>query len=298
MRWVPTCCAPSTTSSPRTGPTSARSAWSRGRYDEAELDNVYTGNDARARIVLAQLRDKVTDVGAMRALGFCVSIAHAEYMARVFNEAGIPALRSAGSTPGTDEALTDLRAGEVNILFAADLFNEGLDIPEVDTILFLRPTESATVSSSNSVEASTTRDKAVLTVLDFVGYHRKEFRFDLKLRAITGDTRAGIERQVREASRSCHPVAPIQMDRQAQALVLENIRSQIANRWQQIVAELRRHSEATSAASSRVGYRTSDILRREVIRGPCSGETQAPDAPGSELESGPAQARARVRPRR
>ena len=89
---------------------------------------------ARARIVLRQLRDKVSDVGAMRALGFCVSVAHAEYMARVFNEAGIPARSVSGSTPRTerDQALTDLRARDVNILFAADLFNEGLDIPETE----------------------------------------------------------------------------------------------------------------------------------------------------------------------
>ncbi len=67
-----------------------RISWSKGRYDEEQLSNVFTGNDARALVVLKQLRDKVTNVGAMRALGFCVSVAHAEYMARVFNEAGIP----------------------------------------------------------------------------------------------------------------------------------------------------------------------------------------------------------------
>ncbi len=83
----------------------------------------------------------------MRGLGFCVSVAHAEYMARVFVEAGIPALAVSGKTSRQDreDALTDLGKRRVNILFAADLFNEGLDIPDVDTVLFLRPTESATV---------------------------------------------------------------------------------------------------------------------------------------------------------
>src|SRR4029079_1593930 len=121
--------------------------WSRGRYDETQLSNVFTGNDARATIVLSQLRDKVSDVGSMRGLGFCVSVAHAEYMARVFVDAGIPARAVSGSTPRIERetALSDLRERRVNILFAADLFNEGLDIPDVDTVLFLRPTESATV---------------------------------------------------------------------------------------------------------------------------------------------------------
>ena len=133
----------------------------------------------------------------------------------------------------------------MNILFAADLFNEGLDIPDVDTVLFLRPTESATVFLQQLGRGlRRTRDKAVLTVLDFVGHHRKEFRFDQKLRALTGATRAGVERQVKEGFPFLPAGCSIEMDRQSQTLVLENIRSQIANRWQQIVAELRSYGDS------------------------------------------------------
>ena len=169
-------------------------SWKRGRYDDGELSNVYTGNDRRAAIVLQQLRDKVLDPGSMRALGFCVSVAHAEFMAKRFNEAGIPSLAVSGNTPAADRAhaLQDLKELRVNAIFAADLFNEGLDLPDVDTVLFLRPTESATVFLQQLGRGlRRTRTKAVLTVLDFVGYHRKEFRFDQKLRALTGQTRAG-----------------------------------------------------------------------------------------------------------
>ncbi len=79
-------------------------SWKRGRYDEDELSSVYTGNDARAAIVLKQLRDKVLDPGAMRALGFCVSVAHAEFMAQCFNEAGVPARAVSGETPPAERA--------------------------------------------------------------------------------------------------------------------------------------------------------------------------------------------------
>ena len=64
------------------------------RYDEAQLADVYTGNDARARIVLTQCATRSPTSARMRALGFCVSVAHAEYMTQVFNEAGIPARAS------------------------------------------------------------------------------------------------------------------------------------------------------------------------------------------------------------
>lgn len=66
-------------------------AWTRGRYDETALERVYTGNDARSRVILKELGHKVSDVQAMKALGFCVGVAHADYMAQTFNQAGIAA---------------------------------------------------------------------------------------------------------------------------------------------------------------------------------------------------------------
>ncbi len=105
--------------------------WKRGGYDLTALSNLYTGNDARTRIVLRELRDKVADLAAMRALGFCVSIEHARYMANRFVAAGVPACAvSADTLPAERQAaLKALRDREINVLFAVDLFNEGLDIP-------------------------------------------------------------------------------------------------------------------------------------------------------------------------
>jgi superfamily II DNA or RNA helicase len=256
-------------------------SWARGRYDEDELSNVYTGNNARAAIVLAQLRDKVLDPGAMRALGFCVSVAHAEFMAATFNDAGVPALAVSGQTPQADRAraLKDLKDRRVNVLFAADLFNEGLDL--------LRPTESATVFLQQLGRGlRRTRTEAVLTVLDFVGYHRKEFRFDVKLRALTGQTRRGLQRDVERGFPFLPSGCQIVMDKQSQTIVLDNIKSQIANRWQQIVAELRSYGDQSLGTFlDESGIELSDILRRGShswtrLRRDAGLETRA----GSELE--------------
>ena len=264
--------------------------WSRGRYDEDQLSNVYTGNDARSRIVLKELRDKVSNISEMRALGFCVSVAHAEYMAEVFRQAGVAAVAVTGQTPQRERerALADLRAKRVNVLFAADLFNEGLDVPDVDTVLFLRPTESATVFLQQLGRGlRRTRDKAVLTVLDFVGFHRQEFRFDAKLRALTGDTRAGIERQVKEGFPFLPSGCQIVMDRQSQAIVLDNIRGQIANRWQQIVAELRSYGDrGLESFLQESGLELSDILRRGSHSWTrLRRDAGLPTEPGSSLEA-------------
>jgi superfamily II DNA or RNA helicase len=76
-----------------------------------------------------------------------VSIDHAEFMADQFNKAGIPSRAVTSRTTADDRraGLSALRNRDVNVLFAVDLFNEGVDVPEIDTVLFLRPTESATV---------------------------------------------------------------------------------------------------------------------------------------------------------
>lgn len=215
--------------------------WRRGGYAIGELDNVYTGNDVRVRTVLAALHRIVGDVRSMRALGFCVSVEHARFMASRFLDAGIAARAVTGATPAAerDEALRALRSGAAQMLFTVDLFNEGVDVPEIDTVLFLRPTESATVFLQQLGRGlRKSRDKAVLTVLDFVGNQHQEFRFDLRLRAVTGRSRAQLERDVHEGfpylPAGCH----IQLDRQVEQVVLDNVRRRLRITTRSLVTEL------------------------------------------------------------
>ncbi len=240
--------------------------WSRGRYDETQLSNLYTGNRARAEIVIRELQDKVLDVSSMRALGFCVGVMHAKYMAEVFNEAGIPAAAVSGETPAAErqQALSDLRQRKLQILFSADVFNEGLDIPDVDTVLLLRPTDSATIFLQQLGRGlRRTREKAVLTVLDFVGYQHRQFRWDQKLRALTGHTKKRLVKGVEDGFPFLPSGCQIVLDRQAQQMILDNVKSQITTRWSQIVGELRTSGDTDLAAFlDESGIELADILRR------------------------------------
>ncbi len=223
-------------------------AWRRGAYDVAGLSNLYTGNDARAAIVIRAVRDIVTDAGAMRALGFCVSIDHAHYMARVFNEAGIAAIAVDATTVAETRsaALRDLRSRKVNAVFAVDLFNEGLDVPEVDTVLFLRPTESATVFLQQLGRGlRRTPGKACLTVLDFVGQHDRRFRWDVRYRALTGSSRAELVRQIEHGFPFLPAGSSMRLDRVARQLVLDNVKAQVALRRPQLVADIRSYGNVT-----------------------------------------------------
>jgi superfamily II DNA or RNA helicase/HKD family nuclease len=241
--------------------------WKRGGYDLAELNEIYTGNDARTRIVLDQLQDKVADVGEMRALGFCVSVQHARYMADQFVAAGIPARAIVGLDDSAErrEALTALRNRDINVLFTVDLFNEGLDIPLVDTVLFLRPTESATVFLQQLGRGlRLAPGKTVLTALDFVGHQRKEFRFDQRFRALTGLSRKQLEKQVKEGFPFLPSGSQIVLDTVARELVLENVRQQVSPKKAVLVSEIRAHANDRLASYlEESGRRLEDILRTD-----------------------------------
>ena len=217
-------------------------AWKRGRYDEKELENLYTGNDARVVQILEQLRQKISDVRKMRALGFCVGVHHAEFMAARFRAAGIPSEAVLGTTDSEerDAALKRLKSGEINCLFAVDIFNEGVDVPQIDTVLFLRPTESSLVFLQQLGRGlRRARDKACLTVLDFIGNANRNFRFDLRYRAITGASRREIQEQIDAGFPYLPAGCSIQLDREASRVVLENLKESIGATFKSLVNELK-----------------------------------------------------------
>src|SRR5699024_8678081 len=134
------------------------------------------------------INENIGNPKGMRALGFCVSVKHAEFMAQEFNKRGIPSATVMGETSAEDRrrAFTGLRSGKIACLFGVDVFNEGLDVPTVDTILMLRPTASSTIFLQQLGRGlRRSPDKAVTTVLDFVGTHNEEFDLAARYRAMT-----------------------------------------------------------------------------------------------------------------
>ncbi|WP_442863689.1 DUF3427 domain-containing protein [Arthrobacter sp. FW306-07-I] len=243
----------------------SRLEWKRGNYDTAQLSALYTGNDARAAKVIRELRDKVTSTEQMRAIGFCVSVQHAHYMAGVFNRAGIASVAVDGTTDNVDreEALRRLGKRELNCIFAVDLFNEGLDLPQVDTILLLRPTQSATVFLQQLGRGLRRAEgKAVLTVLDFIGQQRREFRFDLRYRALTGYGRKELEKAVEDEFPYLPSGSQILLDRVAQKVVLDNIKAQLRFNRAQLVRDIASYAETElEAYLERSGNDVKSIYR-------------------------------------
>ena len=187
----------------------------------------------------------------MRALGFCVSVEHAHWMARKFVAAGLRAAALDASSPREQRAeqIRRLRSGELQILFAVDLFNEGLDIPEIDTVLFLRPTESAIVFLQQLGRGLRLNpSKSCLTVLDFIGQAHRSFRYDLRYRALLGGTRDQLEQQINEGFPFLPAGCSLQLDRVSSERVLSNLRESLPTRRPQLLAEARRLGRCSLAA--------------------------------------------------
>jgi superfamily II DNA or RNA helicase len=247
-------------------PTSAETAWRRGKLDLGVLDGLYGADDVRARKVVDAVARYVGTPGSMRALGFCVGVGHAQRMARAFNEAGLSARAVHGGTPREERAaaVRALRDGSVRVLFTVDLFNEGVDIPEADTVLMLRPTQSATIFLQQLGRGLRRhRDKPQLTVLDFVGHVHADFRFDVRYQALVGGTRKQVCDAIERGFPRLPPGCAIQLEEQAQELVLGSLRRQLrAGGWRRLVQDLERLGPGTGLAGflDQTGAELTDVF--------------------------------------
>lgn len=217
-------------------------SWTRGSYAIGELEQRYLGNARRANLIMGEFCEFYGDWRLARALGFCVSIAHAQFMAQSFRDAGIPALAITSESPSDERAraASMLRNRDVNVLFTVDLFNEGVDIPEVDCVLFLRPTESATVflqQLGRGLRLDT--GKTTCLVLDFIGNQRREFRFDQRFRALFGGTRQQVVRQIETGITRLPGNCYFRLDKESRKVVLENLKTQLQLSRARMVAELK-----------------------------------------------------------
>lgn len=205
----------------------------RGQYVRSELENIYTKNDQRVGEILKALDRYITDVSEMKALGFCINKSHAEYMAMKFNQAGIPAenLDSDTSKEKRSAVKQKLLNGEIKCIFVVDLCNDGVDIPEVDTVLFLRPTESMTVFLQQLGRGlRLSDDKDALTVLDFVGRAHKDYDFSLKYRALIGKSKHTFKKEIENEFPNMPAGCSIQLERVAMDNILHNIQSSTFNK--------------------------------------------------------------------
>lgn len=160
--------------------------WLGTRYDEEELMQVQLQEDFACKILAAWQQHKQT-----RTIVFCSSVRQAIYMSEFYRKNGVRAIALHGGSPPDQRkaARARLDTGELEVIFTVDLFNEGVDIPRVDTLLFIRPTESLTVYTQQIGRGLRIADgKSHCVIIDFIGNYRNA---DLKLTVFDKAGKAG-----------------------------------------------------------------------------------------------------------
>lgn len=204
--------------------------WERGGYSKSELTNVYTFNqivaNKRANMIVESLVKYVTDMQSVKGLGFCVSKEHAKFMSDYFNAHNIPSMYLVSETSDEDRNATKKRLveGYVRFIFVVDIYNEGVDIPEVNTVLFLRPTESLTIFLQQLGRGlRLCEGKDCLTVLDFIGQANKSYNFESKFAALLSNATGSVTSEIKNGFISVPKGCYIQLEKKAKEYILKNI---------------------------------------------------------------------------
>ncbi|WP_034638315.1 DUF3427 domain-containing protein, partial [Chitinivibrio alkaliphilus] len=226
----------------------SRVVWKQGRYVPSELTRIYTQNDTRVHHILRNMEDILDDIHSIKCLAFCVSQDHAQYMAEKFLLNGISSAVLTSKNSNERSSLRDqLVRGEINVLFVVDIFNEGVDIPEIDTVLFLRPTESLTIFLQQLGRGlRLTHGKELLTVLDFVANARPEYDFSTKFRGLVGKSHTSIVDEIEDDFPHLPLGCSIVLQKQSKEIILNNIKKAVVNQ-RRLVAWIQGYSQHTSA---------------------------------------------------
>ncbi len=244
--------------------------WNRSG-ESAALDTLVSGNQLRAQAVIDAWVRLSGDPRRCRALAFCVNVAHAEFMAAAFNAAGIPAACLHGGT-GDNERLAApqrLRAGTLSVITTCELYNEGVDLPFVDTLLLLRPTQSPVIFQQQIGRGLRLHEgKTACLILDFVGNTDEDFRYDRLYGGLFGMTR----RQLIEAIENDFSHLPagcvVRFTKRSREQVLSRLRLLGTNRWRNLCRELASYCILAKTQEPRLvdflrdqGISPSDIYR-------------------------------------
>jgi superfamily II DNA or RNA helicase len=222
--------------------------WEKGKYLASELSNLYTSSDRRVGEIIYNLDKYTKDINDLSTIGFCVTIEHAQFMAEKFSLAGLKAnyLTSKNSN-NRDIIRQQFIKKEINYLFVVDIFNEGIDIPNIDTILFLRPTDSLTVFLQQLGRGLRLAEgKDCLTVLDFVGNSRPEYDFENKFRALIGKTNSSVQKEIEDNFPHLPLGCSIILEKKAKENILNNIQNATNLNKNQLIQKIRNFEYQTT----------------------------------------------------
>lgn len=241
--------------------------WEKGKYVASELTSLYTKNNVRVGEIIKNLEKYLSDINDVRAIGFCVTVEHAIFMTEKFNLAGLKASYLTSKNSNDREMIrSQFKKKEFNYLFVVDIFNEGVDIPEIDTVLFLRPTESLTVFLQQLGRGLRLAEgKDCLTVLDFVGNSRPEYDFENKFRALIGKTTTSVLKEIEDDFPHLPLGCSIVLEKKAKETILENIKKATTLNVNQLITKITNYQHQTNLPLTIKNFIELNNIKLEAI---------------------------------
>lgn len=203
-------------------------SWHQGDYAVGELAAIYTGDHQRVKMIVQAIHRWVEEPSELRALGFCVTVAHARFMAEQFNNHGLKSdyLTGEHDQLQREVTLSKLKAGELQVVFSVEVLGEGVDVPDVDTLLLLRPTQSSVLFAQQLGRGLRMAEgKTSCLVLDFIGQHRAEYRFEERFKALLDPARGSVRDQAENEFPFLPAGCAINLERVARERVLDALKS-------------------------------------------------------------------------
>ncbi|MEP6800262.1 MAG: DUF3427 domain-containing protein, partial [Lapillicoccus sp.] len=202
--------------------------WHRGDYAVGELSSLYTNDHVRVRRIVEAIRRWVEHPGSMRALGFCVSVQHAQFMAEQFTTRGLAADYLIGDHDQAhrDAVLAKLRGGELQVVFSVEVLGEGIDLPDIDTLLLCRPTQSPVLFAQQLGRGlRLSPGKTSCLVIDFIGQHQAQYRFEERYQALLNPAQGTVRQQAELGFPFLPAGCSLNLDRVARERVLAALKA-------------------------------------------------------------------------
>ena len=215
-------------------------SWRKGRYDINELEKIYSEDDRRVIDILHNCERYLSNLNEVCSIGFCVSKKHAQFMSKKFIDKGLKAADlTSDNAADRVTLLNKLKTKEINYLFVVDMFNEGVDIPQIDTVLFLRPTDSLTIFLQQMGRGLRLHEgKDCLTILDFVGNSNPEYDFEHKFRAMIGKTHIAVKDEIETDFPHLPLGCSIVLERRAKEIIIANIKKATSSGLRKLVKKI------------------------------------------------------------
>lgn len=237
-------------------------------YSNVDLDNISEISkrlmiNSRVDFIIDKMNFYGFDGSKQKTVGFCINKEHAYYMAEKFNEAGIPSIALTGdhSIDKRTEEIRNLENEnhELKVIFTVDIFNEGVDIPSINQVLMLRPTNSPIIFIQQLGRGLRKhRSKEFLTVLDFIGNHNKAFLIALALKGGRYYDKDSLKVSVATDFSDIPGCSNIQMDRISKERILNQLNTENFNSLRYLKEE---YNEFKSLLGGKIPYQLMDYVK-------------------------------------